>query len=158
MKSIPLKFSRRLRLLANGWWDLLLRPALLVAFAITLGVPAAADEPILGEWLTKSGRVAIAKCGEAVCAYVVASPILDANPDQRDVHNPDPALRDRPIRGLQVLWGFIGGPHEWAGGTAYNPETGDVSDSATLNLLEDGTLRVEGCIFLFCRTQTWHRP
>jgi hypothetical protein len=52
--------------------------------------------------------------------------VLDRSPEYRptDVENPDPARRNRPIVGLQVLSGFKPAPNAWEGGQAYDPKKG----------------------------------
>ncbi|MEW4469075.1 DUF2147 domain-containing protein, partial [Parasphingorhabdus sp. JC815] len=68
------------------------------------------------------------------------------------------ALRNRRLKGLVVLSGFIGGPREWKGGSVYDPETGDGAATGYLTLRKDGKLEVKGCkAAIFCRTKLWTR-
>lgn len=138
------------------------------AAAVALGLLLAAAAPamatdgsrILGVWATGSegGRVKIYRCGEALCGKIVDATRLRANPDLRDVRNPDEALRDRKLMGLVVLRGFTGGPTEWEGGPVYDPESGDGAASGYLTLRRDGKLEVKGCVAaIFCRTKVWTR-
>ncbi|MBA15336.1 MAG: hypothetical protein CMN73_03170 [Sphingomonas sp.] len=125
------------------------------ALAQTQGADA-----IIGRWQTEkeNGVVEIHRCGDALCGRVLDGAPLRANPDQRDVRNPDRSLRDRRVRGLRVLSGFTGGPIRWTGGPLYDPESGDRASSGSLTLENANTLKVKGCIVGFlCRTQTWHR-
>ncbi|WP_448662614.1 DUF2147 domain-containing protein [Sphingomonas sp. CJ20] len=134
--------------------------ALLVALPISTAAQSGADSALLGKWRTerKDGMVEIHRCGAALCGRVLDGAPLRANPDQRDVHNPDPALRTRKVKGLRVLDGFSGGPKRWKGGPLYDPETGNLAGSGTLTLTDADTLAVKGCIAMFlCRTQTWRR-
>lgn len=115
---------------------------------------------IAGLWSTGSngGRVELYRCGAAICGKVVNATPLRANPDHRDVKNPDPALRARRLKGLVVLRGFTGGPRQWKGGPVYDPETGDGAANGYLTLRADGKLEVKGCkAALFCRTKVWTR-
>ena len=139
-----------------------------VLFAMALvaaagGGSAAASQgsgAIAGLWSTGSngGRVELYRCGAAICGKVVDAAPLRANPDQRDVKNPDPALRARRLKGLVVLQGFEGGPREWNGGPVYDPETGEGAAKGFLTLRADGKLEVKGCkAVLFCRTKVWTR-
>ena len=115
---------------------------------------------ITGLWSTgtQGGRVELYRCGAAICGRVADAAPLRANPDQRDVKNPDKALRDRRLKGLVVLQGFEGGPKEWRGGPVYDPETGEGAAKATLTLRADGKLEVKGCkAAIFCRTKVWTR-
>lgn len=148
--------------LIPGWMGL--AAALALVPASTAAAPSvpqvAVDQSLIGRWHTerRSGIVEIHACGEALCGRVVDGAPLRANRDQRDVRNPDPALRNRRVMGLRVLSGFSGGPAKWKGGPLYDPETGNRAPSGTLTLVDADTLKVQGCIAMFlCRTQTWRR-
>lgn len=115
---------------------------------------------IIGLWSTGSqgGRVELYRCGAAICGKVDDAAPLRANPDQRDVKNPDRKLRERRLKGLVVLQGFSGGPREWKGGPLYDPEAGEGAATGTLTLRADGKLEVKGCkAAIFCRTKIWTR-
>jgi uncharacterized protein (DUF2147 family) len=115
---------------------------------------------IAGLWSTggNGGQVELYRCGAAICGKVVDAAPLRANPDHRDVKNPDRKLRERRLKGLVVLRGFDGGPREWKGGPLYDPETGDGAATGTLTLRADGKLEVKGCkAAIFCRTKIWTR-
>src|SRR5690606_27894001 len=126
-----------------------------VLFAMALvaaagGGSAAASQgsgAIAGLWSAGSngGHVALYRCGAAIRGKVVDAAPLRANPDQRDVKNPDRKLRDRRLKGLVVLQGFEGGPREWNGGPVYDPETGEGAAKGFLTLRADGKLEVKGC-------------
>lgn len=132
----------------------------LAASAAALALPAAASAAdITGVWATatEGGRVQIYRCGKALCGKIVDATRLRANPDQRDVRNSDPKLRQRKLKGLVVLNGFTGGPREWKGGPVYDPETGDGASKGELKLLPNGKLELKGCVAVFCRTKIWTR-
>ena len=115
---------------------------------------------ITGLWSTgrQGGRVELYRCGAAICRKVNDAAPLRANPDQRDVKNPDPKKRERRLKGLIVLRGFTGGPREWKGGPVYDPETGEGAAKGYLTLRADGKLEVKGCkAAIFCRTKVWTR-
>lgn len=120
----------------------------------------ASDRALIGRWHTEreGGVVEIHRCGPALCGRVVDGARLRANPDQRDVRNPDAAQRGRKVLGARVLSAFSGGPGKWKGGPLYDPETGNRAGSGTLTLVNPDTLKVQGCIASFlCKTQTWRR-
>jgi uncharacterized protein (DUF2147 family) len=130
-----------------------------LAFAMSCG-GAAASEDFLGVWRTPvngGGIVRLETCGQRVCGFVVTSPHLETHPDQRDVRNSDPKLRDRPIKGLQILDARLVAADELGDGWVYDPEEGSTySGSATLQ--KDGSLELTGCIIWpLCRSQTWRR-
>lgn len=119
---------------------------------------AGAAAPIEGLWLTedRSGVVRIGPCGGQMCGWIAR--VLDRGPGvpTRDVRNPDPRLRARPIVGLPILTGFTGAGREWRGGRAYDPKSGR-SYRTTLSLNRDGSLAVTGCIAFICQTKRWTR-
>jgi uncharacterized protein (DUF2147 family) len=136
------------------------RPDLVCLCAAMLAAtPAAKAAGIFGLWATEKndGRVLIERCGTALCGRVVDGNQLRAHPDQMDVNNPDPAKRARRVKGVLILDGYSGGPPRWQGGSVYDPQTGDETHDSTLTLLSSGTLKVEGCRLLFCRSETWTR-
>lgn len=131
------------------------RIALALAFT---AAPLAAAEPIAGMWVTASrdGVVRIAPCGKTLCGtlarFVVAPP---GGADQRDVRNPDPSLRNRPLLGLPILTGFKEDGAVWRG-TIYDPKAGK-SYRSVVRRLDANRLEVKGCIGPFCQTQVWRR-
>src|SRR5437870_10930939 len=85
--------------------------SLTAAFIIaTRPVLAASPEPV-GRWYAEGGAavVEIALCGDALCGRVVwlHSPLDEDGCELRDKNNPDPALRNRPVVGLQILGGLV---------------------------------------------------
>ena len=121
---------------------------------------SASGEALFGLWRTDNeyGAVEMFACGDAVCGRVVDGAALRADPEQRDIHNPEPALRERRVKGLVVLENFTGGPRKWSGGPLYDPKTGDGAKRGRLILEDAETLKVQGCIAAFlCRTQVWTR-
>src|SRR3546814_20312380 len=69
---------------------------------------AAAAAPVEGDWLTadRNAVVRIAPCGASLCGVVLRVLAKGPSVPRTDVHNPDPALRSRPLVGLPVLTGF----------------------------------------------------
>ena len=69
------------------------------------------------------------------------------------------ALKDRPLVGLQVLWGFARVGSQWSGGQVLDPESGKTY-RASLTLENGGkTLRLHGyfLIPMLGRTKNWQR-
>jgi uncharacterized protein (DUF2147 family) len=128
--------------------------ALLLAASAT----AAAQSPV-GTWYTqdRSAKVRIAPCGQKLCGQIIwardrASGSAAA---ARDEANPDPALRSRPIIGLQIIRDFSpAGPGKWGGGKIYDPNSGRTYASK-MSLSAQGVLKVEGCVSVICQAQTW---
>ncbi|MDA8169365.1 MAG: DUF2147 domain-containing protein [Nitrospiraceae bacterium] len=121
----------------------------------------AADD-ILGLWkdAKRDAIVRIYKCGDRkgsnnYCGSIAW--VKDGPPT--DIKNPDPALRGRPIQGLEILKGFsYEGKDEWAGGTLYDPKTGSTY-KGHMRLASPDRLRLKGYVLLplFGRTTTWTR-
>lgn len=128
---------------------------MLVSFALLAATPAIAAEPVTGNWLTdaKDGVVEIAPCGAKLCGRLVRTMRKDATVDR---NNPDPALRNRPLVGLQVLTGFVPDNAVWRG-TGYDPKVGK-SYNTTLQRTGPDTLKIRGCLIAFlCRSAIWTR-
>ena len=67
------------------------------------------------------------------------------------------ANRDKPIRGMVILWGLRPVGQGWGGGMVLDPEKGK-SYKSKLALRDGGrTLDVSGCIAFICRSQQWVR-
>jgi uncharacterized protein (DUF2147 family) len=139
----------------------------LALFLGTLLVPfsaATASASPVGEWLVDGGsaRVEIAPCpGEAqkLCGRItwLKSPNDESGRPRSDVKNPNPEMRQRRVLGLQMLSGLTPGEKgSWSAGKIYDPKSGKLYDSK-MRLGADGALKVDGCVMMICRTQTWSR-
>jgi len=60
------------------------------------------------------------------------------------------------VLGLTLLEGFDAADDRWRRGTIVNLKNGR-SYKSTLERVSDDILAVEGCLALFCRTQSWTR-
>lgn len=69
------------------------------------------------------------------------------------------AMKDRPLMGLQILWGFTWDGARWSGGQVLDPETGKIYRTSLLLAAGGAKLRLHGYIGipLFGRTQYWLR-
>jgi uncharacterized protein (DUF2147 family) len=135
--------------------------AVTLAFGHAVHAAPAAD-PTFGDWLTDGGggKVRVGPCAAdpaRACGALVwlkppagaaAGPLHDAN-------NPDPALRSRPMIGVLIISDFHReASGEWVDGKIYDPNDGKTYKSK-MNLAPDGTLKVSGCVMVFCKAQTW---
>ena len=78
---------------------------------------------------------------------------------QMDEKNPEPALRDEKLCGMQILYGFRRlNEKEWVDGKIYKADDGDTY-SATITQIDDNRLRLRGYVGmpLFGKTQIWTR-
>lgn len=136
----------------------------MIATALAVGglvaAQAPADADLSGLWRTPvdgGSVIRLSRCGDEVCGRIVTSPHIRAVPDQRDIRNRDPDLRDRVLRDLVVMRVRPLGPGKWGDGWVYNPEDGGTYKGEMV-LRPDGALRLTGCIVApFCKTQTWRR-
>ena len=140
--------------------------ALCVAAIVAATMGAASAEPAdgaAGRWLVQGGFgvIAIAPCGESICGRIdwMKPPANGPATTARDAHNPDPAVRQRPICGLTILYGFR---HEkrgrWEAGNIYDPDSGQTYQ-ANITLEDTNHLRLRGYIGvpLFGASQIWTR-
>jgi uncharacterized protein (DUF2147 family) len=134
----------------------------LTAAAALLAGPVAADETpaAVGVWQSPSrgAHIQIMSCQDgAICGKLLAASRPKSNPQLLDIHNKDPAKRDRSMIGQIVFDGFKGGPMKWTGGRLYNPGDGNYY-SGVISLVDADHLQLKGCAFWFlCKAQTWTR-
>jgi uncharacterized protein (DUF2147 family) len=107
-----------------------------VILLITASSYGSGSPEVIGLWKTagNSSKVEIFSCGDKLCGKVVwmkNANFVDPNDGpvgtpKIDRKNPDPALRSRPIIGLQVIEGLkASGSDSWERGTCYDPESGN---------------------------------
>jgi uncharacterized protein (DUF2147 family) len=131
-----------------------------VMFGVCL-TPAFAADPN-GTWLTEGGSatVRMASCGAELCGTIIA--LKEPNDPatgrpKTDKHNPDASKRDRPVVGVQIVFGMkpSGTTDKW-NGQVYNAEDGKTY-TGSITMQGARTLKLEGCVLggLICKTQTW---
>jgi uncharacterized protein (DUF2147 family) len=147
--------------------------AALAAFALAIGLylslgfaahAAPAGDPAFGDWLSeaRNGKIRIAPCAanpaQACGTLFWAVPPADAPPGPlHDAKNPDPALRGRPLLGVLIISDFHkAADGQWEDGKIYEPDSGKTYKSK-MAAESDGTLKVSGCVLIFCKAQTWTR-
>jgi uncharacterized protein (DUF2147 family) len=122
-------------------------------------VPATeAPAEVLGQWLTepKDGIIEITQLADGSLQGRIVG---GAYPGKKDANNPDPALRERVLRGQVIMRGLKhDGARRWSGGTIYDPDGGRTY-RCYVELQADGSLRVRGYIgfALLGKSQTWTR-
>jgi uncharacterized protein (DUF2147 family) len=138
--------------------------ALLVGIVVAVHAGAEAATPE-GRWYAEGGaaQVEIGACGDSLCGRIVwlRSPFDENGCELTDRQNPQQALRDRPIVGLEILRDLRpedAAAGRWDGGSIYDPTSGR---TYRCNLSLDGPdqLRLRGYIgiTLLGRTTTWTR-
>lgn len=124
--------------------------------SLALAVLAAAAP--LGVWDTPVDRsqVRVEPCGPDICGYVISSTRLTAQPDQKDVRNADPTLRNRPIRNLKIMQVHPADGSEWRG-WVYDPNSGHTY-RVSVRMKPGDHLELTGCLIgPLCRSQAWNR-
>ena len=134
---------------------------LTVAAALMAMATTAFAQDILGLWDTGESRVEIYACGDLLCGRIAEldEPLDEGGNAKLDDNNPDPALRSRPILGMDLIAGFTrAGKKKWEDGTIYDPRDGKTY-KCVMKLQRDGTLKVRGYvgISLFGKTVVWTR-
>ncbi|MEE4199728.1 DUF2147 domain-containing protein [Erythrobacter sp.] len=131
---------------------------LLLATLVAGGTSANAAEPIAGRWVTeeRDAVVEIGRCGSSWCGRIARFLVPPPDgADQRDVNNPEPALRKRRLLGLPVLSSFREEEDLWCG-RIYDPKSGK-SYRSVIRRTGANTIEVKGCIGPFCQAQVWRR-
>lgn len=130
---------------------------LLAIAAVALSTMSAqAAAPITGRWVTQSkdGVVEIYQCGALICGKLAKFLVPPPNgAGQKDVNNPNKALRGRTLLGMNILTGFKAVGDEYKG-QIYDPKSGKTYRSVVYKG-KSGNLVVKGCIGPFCQAQTW---
>ncbi len=149
-----------------------IQTSLLVAFVMAAPAAAAPEATGSGEvrglWVDhreedkRKVAVWIEDCDGLLCGriYWLKKPLSASGNPKRDRHNPDSALRARPLCGLRILSGFRRVTEStWSAGQIYNASDGQIF-SSTITLENDGSLRIRGYvgISLFGKTVEWVRP
>lgn len=129
--------------------------------------------PIVGTWITQQlTEVTIEPCAAGYCGYitkiVVPEEILlqygaeeiEALGEENffDYLNKDPALRSRPILGLELLTLTRQKGQFIFEGTVYNPQDGETYDGF-IEITGPDTVILNGCVFFnrICRGEEWRR-
>lgn len=133
----------------------------MLAVAGTASGARAQQPPVLGRWLSQSGKgvIEIYRCADKLCGKLVwiADPVRDGAP-AKDRNNPDAVLKQRPLCGLVMLGDFVPvADNRWGDGWIYSPENGKTY-RATMTL-DGAVLKLRGYVGipLFGETQTWTR-
>jgi uncharacterized protein (DUF2147 family) len=130
---------------------------------LAAGTAAAVEDPS-GYWtiIDDDGKTATATVALSVRGGQLVGGIVELiNPREKDPRckSCTGERRNRPILGMQILWGLTKDDDEWSGGHILDPNDGSVY-KCYLKLIDGGKrLQVRGYlgIALFGRTQYWLR-
>jgi uncharacterized protein (DUF2147 family) len=132
-----------------------------------------APAPVEGVWRTElQSEVTISRCEGGFCGAIskivvpehivenVGAEVLEGMGVEGfiDANNEDPALRNRPILGLQILSLVPSNQPAVYDGAIYNPEDGKTY-SGYIQVLGPDTIRLNGCVLynIICRGEDWVR-
>ncbi|QNP40351.1 DUF2147 domain-containing protein [Lysobacter solisilvae (ex Woo and Kim 2020)] len=144
---------------------MLLKPMLIALLLAALpGIAHAQQASPIGRWRTVDDETGKAKSVVEVYQARDGSyagkvvEILDTSDGPNPLCNKCAgANRNKPIKGMVILWGLRPAGSGWDGGMVLDPERGK-SYRSKLQLREDGRkLGVSGCIAFICRSQEWLR-
>jgi uncharacterized protein (DUF2147 family) len=140
--------------------------ALIVASIVLATTPAWADMTATGVWEQineKTGEaqstVTISKSGESYIGVVTSIFVKPGNPANPICVKCSGALKNQPMKGLQIINGMKQNGLDYSDGTILDPESGTLY-SATMQMSPDGKhLTVRGYIGIsaFGRSQVWNR-
>ena len=131
----------------------------LTLLAISSFINAEPNKTMEGYWLTSQSIVKVKNCDKNLCA-TIEHLFVDDDIDPKsitDSNNKKRSLRDRPLIGINLLEEFPSnalGKKVLKNGKIYDPGRGRVFKS-NLYLLDDGTLKVEGCLMGICDHEIW---
>ena len=127
--------------------------------AISSFISAESKKTMEGFWLTSQSIVQVKNCDKNLCA-TIEHVFVDDDIDPKsitDSNNKKRSLRNRPLIGINLLEEFpsnASGKKVLKNGKIYDPGRGRVFKS-NLYLLDDGTLKVEGCLMGICDHEIW---
>ena len=135
--------------------------SIVVAGALLLAPTFVLAADILGLWDAGESHVEIYACGDLLCGRIAAldEPLGEDGKEKLDENNPEPALRSRPLLGMDLIAGFVkAGKKKWEDGTIYDPRDGKTY-KCVMKLQRDGSLKVRGYVGvpLLGKTVVWTR-
>ena len=131
----------------------------LVLLAVSGSTSSESNKTMEGYWLTSQSIVQVKNCDKNLCA-TIEQLFVDDDTDPKsikDSNNKKRSLRERPLIGINLLEEFPSnalGKKVLKNGKIYDPGRGRVFKS-NLYLLDDGTLKVEGCLMGICDHEIW---
>ena len=139
-----------------------MKKIILTVIGVMLAATAAFAQDVIGKWKLENGSaiVEVYKSGDAFNGKIVwleKATGEDGTPS-KDKNNPDPALRQRQLIGLNMLSGLKKDGNEYTGGKIYDPANGKTYNCSMK--VEGNILKVRGSLDkkgLIGRTMDWFR-
>lgn len=135
---------------------------LLLLLVVNAAVFSQTADALLGKWINKDGEanIQIYKKGSDYFGKLVwlKRPKNEDGSAKVDLKNPESALKNRPILGLEILKNLTFTEGTWDGGSIYDPKSGNTY-SCKMTLKGNDILNIRGYLgFSFIgRTDTWSR-
>ncbi|MCL1633287.1 DUF2147 domain-containing protein [Luteimonas sp. SX5] len=141
-----------------------MRIKLLALVLAMLPVAAFAQNTPVGRWKTiddETGKVkSIVEISQASNGTLSGKVVEVLSSDR----GPNPicdkcsgANKDKPVKGMTILWGLKKDGEGWSGGTVLDPAKGKTYKSK-LKMIDGGAkLGMSGCVAFICREQVWVR-
>ena len=125
------------------------------ALVLASGIALAADPSPIGDWRVKDGYAVIRIDN---CAGKLWGIVAWEKEAGKDVENPNPAKKNRPILGMPILLAMAPTKANRWEGEIYNSNNGKVY-SSNISMVDENTLKLEGCVLggLFCGGENWTR-
>ena len=119
----------------------------------------AAEQTLLGFWIARDSIIEIKYCGDFICGEIVHIIVEEGEDPKKilDENNTDDDLKSRALIGINIITGFkkeLVLKSELKGGKIYDPRFGKTY-KAKLKLLDNGNIKVEGCILFICDGEEW---
>lgn len=127
----------------------------LAGLAMAVSAPAqAAPASIEGNWKADDGKSVIQfyKCGASMCGRIAKFLVPEPAGGARDTENPDKAKRNNRLLGMRIFWSLAADDDRFKG-KGYSPEDGRYFNAQVWR--SGNTLKVKGCVAVFCRTASF---
>ena len=132
---------------------------LLITAFVSFAAISSEDYPLKDTyWLAEDSIISIRECDGRLCG--VMEHIFTAEGEDPlgilDTNNPEESLRTRPLIGIRLLDSLNPFPKKgiYKDGLIYDPRSGK-SYKGKLSLIDEFTLKVEGCIAFLCQGVQW---
>ena len=113
---------------------------------------------MIGYWLTSQSIVQVKECDQNLCAIIEVIFVDDGTAQESilDSNNKNKSLRQRSLVGINLISDFVykEGALKLSGGKIYDPGRGRTF-KANMYLLQNGNLKVEGCLLRMCGHEEW---
>ena len=131
---------------------------ILPTFIFCIAINANNNSSMIGYWLTSQSIVQVKEYEQGLCA-IIQYIFVENGVNQEsilDENNKNKSLKERSLLGINLIDGFVysNEAKELSGGKIYDPGRGR-SFKSNLYLLDNGNLKVEGCVMRMCGHEEW---